>query len=40
MSPVRIGTVRSAGIVDVFSGEVVNAADVGGAIAAPWAWSG
>ena len=35
---VSIGTIPSAGIVDVFSGEVANAADLGGD-AAPAAWA-
>jgi hypothetical protein len=35
---VSIGTILSAGIVDVFSGEVANAADLGGD-AAPAAWA-
>ena len=38
VSGTAIGTVLSAGIVDVFSDEVVNAADLSGA-AAPAAWA-
>ena len=38
VSGTAIGTVLSAGIVDVFSDEVVNAADLGGD-AAPAAWA-
>src|SRR6201987_2013330 len=36
VSGTNIGTVLSAGIVDVFSDEVVNAADLGAAAPAPW----